>query len=205
MTRKIIAALIAALGFAAGSQSIQAQDYPARPVRVVVPFAAGGGTDLVGRIVAQELTKRLGQQFYIENKPGAAAADRDRSCRQIAGRWLHAAMDRHRWAVRAARGESLGALQDSGRLRLHRRRPDGAVRGDGQRQAAREVDGGIDCLRQSQSGQAEFRQCRHRQRAAYGHCFDERGGGHQHGSCPLQRTGADDHRADRGHGRHWSG
>ena len=73
MTRKFVVALIAALGFAAGSQSIQAQDYPARPVRVVVPFAAGGGTDLVGRIVAQELTKRLGQQFYIENKPGAAA------------------------------------------------------------------------------------------------------------------------------------
>ena len=73
MTRRIIAALIAALGFVVGSQSIQAQDYPSRPVRVVVPFAAGGGTDLVGRIVAQELTKRLGQQFYIENKPGAAA------------------------------------------------------------------------------------------------------------------------------------
>jgi tripartite-type tricarboxylate transporter receptor subunit TctC len=73
LTRRFIVALIAALGFAAGSQSIQAQDYPARPVRVVVPFAAGGGTDLVGRIVAQELSKRLGQQFYIENKAGAAA------------------------------------------------------------------------------------------------------------------------------------
>ena len=50
-----------------------AQDYPAKPVRMVVPFAAGGGTDLVGRIVAQELSKRLNQQFYIENKAGAAA------------------------------------------------------------------------------------------------------------------------------------
>jgi tripartite-type tricarboxylate transporter receptor subunit TctC len=50
-----------------------AQDYPAKPVRVVIPFAAGAGTDLTGRIVAQELSKRLGQQLYIENKPGAAA------------------------------------------------------------------------------------------------------------------------------------
>src|SRR6478672_5976356 len=50
-----------------------AQEYPSRPVRVVVPFAAGGGTDLVGRIVAQDLSKRLGQQFFIENKAGAAA------------------------------------------------------------------------------------------------------------------------------------
>jgi tripartite-type tricarboxylate transporter receptor subunit TctC len=73
VTRSLIANLIVALGLVAGSQSTQAQDYPSRPVRVVVPFAAGGGTDLVGRIVAQELTKRLGQQFYIENKPGAAA------------------------------------------------------------------------------------------------------------------------------------
>jgi tripartite-type tricarboxylate transporter receptor subunit TctC len=55
-----------------GAASAPAQDYPARPVRVVVPFPAGGGTDLVGRIVAQELSKGLKQQFYIENKAGAA-------------------------------------------------------------------------------------------------------------------------------------
>jgi tripartite-type tricarboxylate transporter receptor subunit TctC len=71
--RKIIVAAIAALGLAAGLQPLSAQDYPSRPVRVVVPFAAGAGTDLMGRIVAQEFTKRLGQQFFVENKPGAAA------------------------------------------------------------------------------------------------------------------------------------
>ncbi len=71
--RRLFAALTVALAVSAGSQPLSAQDYPSRPVRVVVPFAAGGGTDLVGRIVAQELTKRLGQQFFIENKPGAAA------------------------------------------------------------------------------------------------------------------------------------
>jgi tripartite-type tricarboxylate transporter receptor subunit TctC len=50
-----------------------AQDYPARPVKLIIPFAAGAGTDLTGRIVADEFGKRLGQQFVVENKPGAAA------------------------------------------------------------------------------------------------------------------------------------
>jgi tripartite-type tricarboxylate transporter receptor subunit TctC len=63
---------LACLGLVAGVLPATAQDYPARPVRMVVPFAAGGGTDLVGRIVAQELSKGFGQQFYIENKAGAA-------------------------------------------------------------------------------------------------------------------------------------
>ncbi len=71
--RKLIGAAIAMLGLAAALQPLSAQDYPSRPVRVVVPFAAGAGTDLMGRIVAQEFTKRLGQQFFVENKPGAAA------------------------------------------------------------------------------------------------------------------------------------
>jgi tripartite-type tricarboxylate transporter receptor subunit TctC len=71
--RQFIVTAIAALGFAAGLQPLSAQDYPSRPVRMVVPFAAGAGTDLMGRIVAQEFTKRLGQQFFVENKPGAAA------------------------------------------------------------------------------------------------------------------------------------
>jgi tripartite-type tricarboxylate transporter receptor subunit TctC len=58
---------------ALGIEPLAAQDYPSRPVRVVIPFAAGAGTDLTGRIIAQELSKRLGQQFFVENKPGAAA------------------------------------------------------------------------------------------------------------------------------------
>ena len=48
-----------------------AQTYPARPVTVVVPFAAGGGSDLLARLTAQRLERRLGKQFLIENKPGA--------------------------------------------------------------------------------------------------------------------------------------
>ena len=42
-----------------------ADEYPARPVKLIIPFAAGAGTDLSGRIVADELGKRLGQQFIV--------------------------------------------------------------------------------------------------------------------------------------------
>jgi tripartite-type tricarboxylate transporter receptor subunit TctC len=71
--RSWIAAAMLLAGVITGARLAVAQDYPAKPVRVVVPFAAGAGTDLTGRLVAQELSNRLGQQFFIENKPGAAA------------------------------------------------------------------------------------------------------------------------------------
>ncbi len=48
-------------------------DYPSRPIRLVVPWPAGGGADTVGRAIAQELTAVLGQQVVVDNRPGAAA------------------------------------------------------------------------------------------------------------------------------------
>ncbi len=63
--------VIAALALAA-SLARAADEYPARAVRVIVPFAPGGGTDVVGRILSQQLTQRLGQSFVIENKPAGS-------------------------------------------------------------------------------------------------------------------------------------
>src|SRR5262249_51649400 len=54
-----------------GIGSASALDYPTRPVRWLVPYTPGGGTDITARIMAQWLSERLGQQFVIENKPGA--------------------------------------------------------------------------------------------------------------------------------------
>jgi tripartite-type tricarboxylate transporter receptor subunit TctC len=60
------------LGIAlAGLTGAAAQNYPSRQIRLVVPFAAGGPADLLGRVIADEMSKDLGQQVFVDNRPGA--------------------------------------------------------------------------------------------------------------------------------------
>jgi len=65
----VAAALLAAVAIIA--TAAQAQEWPSRPVRIIVPFPAGGSTDVAARPIAQYLTQAIGQQVYVENKPGA--------------------------------------------------------------------------------------------------------------------------------------
>jgi tripartite-type tricarboxylate transporter receptor subunit TctC len=69
--RTAICLAVIGLSTAASMGSASAQDYPTRPVKWVVGYPPGGATDIIARLLGQRLSERLGQQFVIENKPGA--------------------------------------------------------------------------------------------------------------------------------------
>ena len=71
MIRRLLtmaAALLAATTFAAPGQ---AQEWPQSTIRLIIPFGPGGGSDIVGRILAQRMQEKLGQSVVVENRPGA--------------------------------------------------------------------------------------------------------------------------------------
>lgn len=73
MIRKLSVWLLTALALCAVHHPALADDYPARPVRIVVPFPPGAGNDLLGRLMADQLSPRLGQPVFVENKAGAGS------------------------------------------------------------------------------------------------------------------------------------
>src|SRR5258706_4497041 len=70
--RRLFYLAAGAAALLAGTRIMQAQSYPSRPVRVIVGLAAGGGQDIVARLMGQWLSERLGRQFIVENRPGAS-------------------------------------------------------------------------------------------------------------------------------------
>jgi tripartite-type tricarboxylate transporter receptor subunit TctC len=71
MNRRSVVAFVAGLVFASGDR-VEAQSYPDKPVRLVVPFPAGSGTDIVGRLLGQQVSLDFGQPVIVDNRPGAS-------------------------------------------------------------------------------------------------------------------------------------
>ena len=84
------------LGHEARAQT-SATGFPKKPVRVIVPVAAGGPTDIVARMLAEKLSRMWGQEVFIENKGGRRHKYRQRVRRALRARWIHRAV-RHRLA-----------------------------------------------------------------------------------------------------------
>ena len=75
MIRTAAVAVVCAIGTGVGCASVAAQPYPSKPIRVIVPSQAGGGADIVARILGQKLTEAWGQQVVIDNRIGAVGAE----------------------------------------------------------------------------------------------------------------------------------
>ena len=74
MTTKLALPALALLALAAAPLAASAQDYPTRPITLVVPYAAGGGNDVMARTVAEKMSKTLGQNVVVENRAGAGGS-----------------------------------------------------------------------------------------------------------------------------------
>ena len=161
MTR--LAGCLAALcALAALAAPAQAQNYPTRPITMIVPFAAGGPTDVIARIVGEHMSKTLGQQIVIENVVGAGGTTgaTRASARQPDGYTIMMGhMGTHAAAVRALSEARLPSDQGFRADRPCRRHADPDRGEEGLPGQGSE---GIRRLRESERGQAECRACRRR-------------------------------------------
>ena len=187
------------LGLAAlpvASRIAVAETYPSRPVRILVATSAGGGTDLVARFIAQWLTERLGQSFFVENRPGGGNnIGTEMAARSPRGR-LYAVHGEH------GQHHQQFALSEA-QLQLHRRLRAGRERhGHAAARSRASVGSGKKCrrtdrARQGQPRQAQPRLGRRRLDRSHVRRAVPDDGRHQVHPCAVSRRGARAHRSDR--------
>ena len=123
----LLALVAAAFAGIAGAQTASAQDWPSKPVRILVPYAAGGNSDSMARITAQRLAEAFGQQFVVENRIGANGAIAADAVARAAPDGAHAALGRAAGAHHRARDEQ-GEFRPAEGLRADQRGRDQPVR-----------------------------------------------------------------------------
>ena len=114
-----ILGLLSLCPVSAAAQSEAAGSYPERPVKVIVPYAAGAAADVIGRIVAQKLSEYTGTQFYVENLPGAGSVTGTVAAARAPGGRSYNPGDES-GLRRAAAGQVDGPLQSVQELRAGR-------------------------------------------------------------------------------------
>ncbi len=184
--KRIAGAILSFAVAAAAASAAFAQGYPDRPVKIVVPFAPAGPTDVIARIVADKLSISLGKQFYVENRAGAGGNTGTGQVATSPRRWLHADRREHRLRGQSepVRQGPLRSVKDfapiSDGRRLAQRHDRASLRAGEDRQGAGRAGEG-------QSRQVQLRGAGRRQHAASFRRDLPHLAGHRHGHGAVHR------------------
>ena len=195
-------ALALALAGSCSVGSSRADDYPSRPVRLIVPYAPGGGADTVARIVARRVSDTIGQPIVIENRGGAGS---------IIGTDMVAKAEPDGYTLLLGQSGPISInpavykdlrydpVKDFAPITMTTAYPYILV---GQRQAAGQIAAGLRRAGQEQAGRVELRDHRHRRRQSSGHRAVQQQGRAQDDAHPLSRHRAGGRRPGRRPGQH---
>ena len=187
---RILTAAFAALLAIGGPAA--AQDYPTRPVTMVIPFAAGGPTDVLGRVVAARMSEILGQQIMIENIGGAGGMTGANRVKTAAARRLPDPARHGRHAGAGAEPVQEAALRCRQGLPAGRAARRGAAGADRAQGPAGQQHQGVRRVHQEEPGQDAVRLLRRRRGGASRHRAVELVDRRERHPCPLSRQRAGD-------------
>ena len=169
-----------------------AQDYPTRPITMVIPFAAGGPTDVLGRVVAAQMSEILGQQIVVENATGAGGMTGANRVKTCAARRLHDPARHRRHAGAGAEPLQEAALRRRQGLPAGRAARRGAAGADRAQGPAGQQHQGIRRVHQEEPGQDVVRLLRRRRGGASRHRAAQLGDRREHHARALSRQRAGD-------------